>query len=164
MGGPVAELLYAGRSREGSRLASEQMALLESIGDPTLTIGLALFGFANWSDAGEFGQILRWSQTVIDLAAGDPAKGAGFGIGSPLAIALAWRSTARWWLGRPGWRQDLHDAVAMARHSNPTTFAGVVIWTYGLAIHYGAQCQPASATSGLWSLVRVGCIQPWFGG
>ncbi len=41
MSGPVAELLYAGRAREGSRLASEQMALLESIGDPTLTIGLA---------------------------------------------------------------------------------------------------------------------------
>ncbi len=33
------ELLYAGRTREGSRLASEQMALLESIGDPTLTVG-----------------------------------------------------------------------------------------------------------------------------
>ncbi|RDH77075.1 cyclase [Mycolicibacterium moriokaense] len=137
MGGPVAELLYAGRSGEGSRLASEQIALLESIGDPTLTVGLAVFGFANWSDTGEFGQILRWSQTVIDLADGDPVKGANFGFGSPLAIALAWRSTARWWLGRPGWRQDLDDAVAMARDSDPATFAGVVIWTYGWAIEYG---------------------------
>ena len=95
------------------------MALLESIGDPTLTMGLAFAAFANWSDAGEFGEILRWSQTVIDLAAGDPAKGAGFGFGSPLAVALAWRGTARWWLGRPGWRQDLHDAVAMARQQRP---------------------------------------------
>ncbi len=41
MSGLVTELMYTGRSREGSRLASEQMALLESIGDPTLTIGLA---------------------------------------------------------------------------------------------------------------------------
>ncbi len=39
MTGLAAELLYTGRSREGSRLVSEQMALLESIGDPTLTIG-----------------------------------------------------------------------------------------------------------------------------
>ena len=39
--------------------------------------------------------------------------------GSPLAVGLAFRGSARWWLGRPGWRQDLHDAVAMARHSNP---------------------------------------------
>ena len=128
---------YAGRSREGSRLASEQMALLESIGDPTLTMGLAFVAFANWFDVGEFGEILRWSQTVIDLAGGDPAKGAGFGMGSPLAVALAFRGVARWWLGRPGWRQDLHDAVAMARHSDPTTLAVVVAWTYGLAMHYG---------------------------
>ena len=137
MTGLATELLYAGRSREGSRLASEQMALLESIGDPTLTMGLAFVAFANWFDAGEIGEILRWSQTVIDLADGDPAKGAGFGLGSPLAIALACRGVARWWLGRPGWRQDLHDAVAMARNSDPATLAVVVAWTYGLAIDYG---------------------------
>ena len=45
MTGLVIELLYAGRAREASRLASEQMALLESIGDPTLTIGLAFAAF-----------------------------------------------------------------------------------------------------------------------
>ncbi len=137
MSGLATELLYAGRPREGSRLASEQMALLESIGDPTLTIGLAFVAFINWFDSGEFGEILRWSQTVIDLAGGDPAKGAGFGLGSPLAAAVALRGVARWWLGRPGWRQDLHDAVAMARNSDPTTLALVLAWTYGLAISYG---------------------------
>ena len=93
--------------------------------------------FVNWADAGEFGEILRWSQTVIDLAGGDPAKGAGFGVGSPLAAAVAARSVARWWLGRPGWRQDLQDAVAMARNSDPTTLAFVVAWTYGMEIVYG---------------------------
>jgi class 3 adenylate cyclase len=137
MSGLLAELQYTGRSREGSLLASEQMALLESIGDPTLTMGLAFGGFNVWGDAGEFGQILRWSQTVIDLAAGDPAKGAGFGFGSPLAIALAWRGNARWLLGLPGWRQDLHDAVEMARHSDAATFAVVVAWIYNLAMDYG---------------------------
>ena len=137
MSGLATELVYAGRSREGSRLASEQMALLESIGDPTLTMGLAFIAFTNWLDAGEFGEVLRWSQTVIDLAAGDPAKGAGFGMGSPLAVALTFRGVARWWLGRPGWRQDLHDAVAMARHSDPATLAVIVAWTYGHAIVYG---------------------------
>jgi ATP/maltotriose-dependent transcriptional regulator MalT len=45
--------------------------------------------------------------------------------------------SARWWLGRPGWREDLHDAVAMARNSDPTTFAAVVNWTYGFAMVYG---------------------------
>ena len=131
------DLCYAGRTREASQLASEQMALLESIGDPTPTMGLAFIAFVNWIGVGEFGEILRWSQTIVDLAAGDPAKGAGFGMGSPLAIALAWRGTARWWLGRPGWRQDLHDAVAMARRSNPETLSGAVAWTYGFAMQYG---------------------------
>jgi class 3 adenylate cyclase len=137
MTGLATELMYTGHSHEGARLTSEQMALLESIGDPTLTMGLAFVGFNVWCDAGELGEVLRWSQTVIDLAAGDPAKGAGFGFGSPLAIALAWRSNARWWLGRPEWRQDLHDAVAMARNSDPATFVVVVAWTYNLVMDYG---------------------------
>ena len=155
MSGLATELLYAGRPGEGSRLASEQMALLESIGDPTLTIGLAFVAFANWFNIGEFGEILRWSQTVIDLAAGDPAKGAGFGLGSPLAIALAFRGVARWWLGRPGWRQDLHDAVAMAQHSNPTTLALVAAWTYGLAMTYGVLRADDSAVRAIEETVQT---------
>ncbi|MDA4106307.1 ATP-binding protein [Mycolicibacterium holsaticum] len=137
MTGRAGELLYAGRPGEGSQLASEQMALLESIGDPTLTIGLSFVAFVNWFNVGRFAEILRWSQTIIDLAAGDAAKGAGFGMGSPLAIAVAFRGLSRWWLGRPGWRQDLNDALAMGRNSDPTTFGFVVAWTYGLAIPYG---------------------------
>jgi class 3 adenylate cyclase len=137
MSGPATELMYAGRAREAARLSSEQMALLESIGDPTPTMGLAVVAFCNWLGVGEFGEVLRWSQAIVELAAGDPVKGAGYGVGSPLAIALAWRGHARWWLGRPGWRQDLHDAVAMARRSNTETFSGVVAWTYGHAILYG---------------------------
>jgi len=54
-----------------------------------------------------------------------------------LAGALAWRGVARWWLGRPGWQQDLHEALAMARNSNPATLTVVVAWTYGLGIQYG---------------------------
>ena len=109
----------------------------------------------NWIGVGEFGEILRWSQTVIDLAAGDPAKGAGFGIGSPLAIALTYRGIARWWLGRPGWRQDLHDAVAMARHSTPTTLAAVVTWTYSWAIHYGVLRADDSAVRAIEEAVQI---------
>jgi hypothetical protein len=64
-------------------------------------------------------------------------KGAGFGMGSPLAIALAWRGTAQWWLGRPGWRLDLQDSIELARRSNPETLSGAVAWTYGFALQYG---------------------------
>ncbi len=131
------ELLYAGRCREGARMATEQMALFDSTGDLTPALGLMPIAFCNWLGVGEFGQILRWSQTVVDVAAGDPARGAGFGVGSPLAIGLAWRGTAQWWLGRPGWRHDLHDAVAMARVTNAETLSGAVAWTYGMAVQYG---------------------------
>ncbi|MGE2725977.1 ATP-binding protein [Mycolicibacterium pulveris] len=137
MSGPATELCYTGRTPEAALLSSQQMALLESIGDPTATMGLAVIAFVNWLGIGNFGEVLRWSQRVIDLADGDPAKGAGFGVGSPLALAVGWRGTARWWLGRPGWRQDLHDAVAMARRSNAETLSGAISWTYGFAMQYG---------------------------
>ncbi len=155
MTGLALELLHAGRTREGSQLASEQMALLESIGDPTLTMPLAFAAFLNWFNVGEFGEILRWSQTIVDLAAGDPAKGAGFGVGSPLAAALAWRGVVRWWLGRSGWRQDLHDAVAMALYSNPQFFALVVWWTYGVEIQYGVLRADDSALRAVEAAVQT---------
>jgi class 3 adenylate cyclase len=156
MTGLATELLYTGRSPEGSRLASEQMALLESIGDPTLTIGLAYVAFVGWADAGRFDEVLRWSQTVVDLAGGDPTKGAGFGLGSPLAGALALRGWARWWLGRPGWRHDFQDALAMARnHAPATTLGGVVAWTYGVAIQHGVLRADDAALRAIEEAVRA---------
>ncbi|MDA2894887.1 AAA family ATPase [Mycolicibacterium sp. BiH015] len=137
MSAVATEALYSGRAREGARLSSQQVALLETIDDPTPIMGLAPVTFCNWHGVLEFGEVLRWSQTLIDMAAGDPVKGAGYGVGSPLAIALGWRGTARWCLGRPGWRRDLHDAVAMARRSNPETFSGAIAWTYGFALQCG---------------------------
>ena len=68
---------------------------------------------------------------------------------------LAFRGVARWWLGRPGWRQDLHDAVAMARNSDPTTLAVVVTWTYGLAIRYGVLRADDSAVRAIEEAVQT---------
>jgi predicted ATPase len=39
--GLLADHVYRGRMREASQLASEAMALIESVGDPTLTVGLS---------------------------------------------------------------------------------------------------------------------------
>ncbi|MBS1691616.1 MAG: AAA family ATPase [Actinobacteria bacterium] len=139
MSGPIAELMYTGRSRDGSALATEQMTLLESVEDSTPTMALAFVAFCTWFDSGDIDEILRWSQTVIDLADGDPAKGGGFGMASPLAAALAWRGVARSWLGRGGWHQDFDDAVAMARNSNPAAFAAVTAWAYGSALTFGGR-------------------------
>ena len=101
-----------------------------------LTVGLSFVAIAIKLQTGEMAEALRWSQTVIDLADGDPTKG-NFVFGSPLAVALATRGTARWALGRPGWRDDYDQALAMARSTDPMSHAGVITYTYGLAIAGG---------------------------
>jgi class 3 adenylate cyclase len=137
MAGLIGSHVVHGRVREASRLASHHMALVESYGDPTPMLGLAFIVFANWFDAGEFDEIARWSQAVIDLAAGDPTLGAGFGVASPLAIALVWRGVARWWSAQPGWSQDFDDAMAAVENGNAGNTVAVLNWSHGLGILYG---------------------------
>jgi hypothetical protein len=114
------------------------MVLIESVGDATLTVGLS--GAAIWAkiERGEWLDVLRWSQRVIDLADGDPSKG-NFIFGSPLALALTSRGVARYWLGRPGWRDDLRHGLAMARSGDPASYATVVTHAhaYGVGIPGG---------------------------
>jgi adenylate cyclase len=129
MAGLVLEHVLRARITEASRLASEYMALVESIADPTLTAGLSFAACVAKLQAAEWADVLRWTQTVIGLADGDPAM-AGFIIGSPLATALAFRGYARWCVGRSGWREDLDRAVAMARTTDPVSHATVVAYKY----------------------------------
>jgi class 3 adenylate cyclase len=134
--GLVAEHITHARIREASRLASEHMALIESIGDATLTVGLSFAAILAKHESGEMADVLRWAQRVINLADGDPDKGRLI-IGSPLAFVLASRGAARWCLCQPGWRRDFDDAVAMARGTDPVSHAFVIIITYILAIANG---------------------------
>ena len=78
MAGLVIDHAYQGRMREASQLASEAMALIESIGDPTLTVGLSFAAIYAKTDSAEWSDVLRWSQRVIDLADGDPPKATSF--------------------------------------------------------------------------------------
>ncbi|HXA88042.1 MAG TPA: AAA family ATPase [Mycobacterium sp.] len=144
MTGMVMDHMMNGRLREASQLASEQMALLESIGDPALTVGAGSMAILIRYRTGEVADVLRWSQTVIDWADGDPTKG-NLVVGSPLALALVWRGVARFWLGREGWRQDLDDAVAMARNVDRATHALVLFWKHGWAITNGVLIADDSA-------------------
>ena len=136
MAGLGQEHMRHGRLREASRLASETMALVESIGDATLTITLSLAAIAAKTETGEVADTLRLSQAVIDLADGDPTKG-NIVFGSPLAMALATRGTALWALGRAGWRDDYDRALAMARGADPMSHAFVIAFAYGFAIPAG---------------------------
>jgi hypothetical protein len=117
-------------------LAWEAWTLAESIGDPTLTVGLSMPLIYARGESGEFSDMLRWSQRAIDLADGDPSKG-NFLFGSPLAIGFIGRAIARYCLGRPGWRDDLRHGLAMARSADPVSYATVVSWVYVGGIPYG---------------------------
>ncbi|MDT5349353.1 MAG: hypothetical protein QOH91_2640 [Mycobacterium sp.] len=132
-----------GRLGEASRTASETMALIESIDDPTLTVGLSMFSIAPKLHTGEIADALRWSQTAIDLADGELAHGAKGNrtIDRPLtglAHALAARGNARYALGDRGWRSDLDQAATKARSIGPLAYATVISYSYGLAISSGA--------------------------
>jgi class 3 adenylate cyclase len=129
MAGLAIDHAYQDRVREASQVASEAMALIESIGDPTLTVGLSpSLIFAKIEDA-ECNDVLRWSQTVIDLADGDPSKG-NFFIGSPLALAFTSRAFARYQLGRREWRDDQQHGLAMTRSADPLCYAVIVTYVY----------------------------------
>ena len=143
MAGLVGVHSVYGRMGKASRMASETMALIESIGDPTLTVRLSLFPSAAKLHTGEIAEALRWSQTVIDLADGELANGAKGNrtidrpLTAALAHALATRGTARCILGDRGWRTDLDQAVAKARSTGPLGHGAVMSYSYGRAISTG---------------------------
>jgi hypothetical protein len=153
MTGLVMDHVDQDRLGEASQLASEAWVLIESIGDPTLTVGLALAAILAKSESGHWTDGLGWSQRVIDLADGDPAKG-NFLIGSPLALAYALRGQGRWCLGRPGWRDDLRYALAMARSADPLSYAGVVS-IYGSGIPNGVLRSDASVMPEIEDALRI---------
>ena len=136
MAGLVVDRAHQDRMREVSELASEAMALAESVGDATLTVGLSFPLIYGKIESAEWCDVLRWSQTVVDLADGDPFKG-NFLVGSPLALAFASRGMARYFLGRPGWPDDLRRGLPLAQRADPASYAGVVGYTYLLGIPFG---------------------------
>jgi class 3 adenylate cyclase len=138
MAGQVMNLWFHAGVRDASALASELMALLESIADPELTVGLSCMPTLVKIETGEFADVLRWSQRVIELAEGDPTKG-NFIVGSPLALAHGTRGMGRGALGRPLAEgvADLAVAAAMARKADPTTYSVVVVFTYAVGIGAG---------------------------
>jgi class 3 adenylate cyclase len=143
--GPMAVHSQRGEVHEAQQLASEQMALLDSIGDPSLTAQAGFGAMGIKMQAGEVGEVSRWAHDTIEWADGDPEKG-NLIVGSPLAVALALRGVTRSWFGRPGWRQDLDDAVAFAEQSaEPLTLAVTMSFKYGTGAWNGVLPADAAA-------------------
>jgi hypothetical protein len=136
MAGLVMEHAHQARAHEAAELASEAWTLAEALGDSTLTVGLSVSLMFAKMENNQWSDVLRWSQTVIKLADGDPSKG-NFIIGSPLAVALAARAIARYSLGLPGWPDDQQQGLAMARKADPMSYALVVAYIYNPGIPLG---------------------------
>jgi class 3 adenylate cyclase len=137
MAGLVFDHTFQDRVREASRLASEAITVVESIGDPTLTVGLSFAPIRAKMASGEWSEMLRLSQRVIDLSDGDPSMG-NFLFGSPSALAFAQRGIARYALGRPGWRDDLRRGLAVAHGADSLSYVTVVSYVYTGGIPAGA--------------------------
>ena len=129
MTGLVQLMQFYGRYTEASRLASHHVELLDSIGDPELTVGLLMVPMiVKWS-VGEVNAAMELSQRAIDTSEGDPTMG-NLIVGSPLAFALVMRASARCALGIPGWREDFDEAIGLARRTDKFTFCAVVMFKY----------------------------------
>jgi class 3 adenylate cyclase len=136
MAGLAIDHMFRDRMCEASELASEAMALIESIADPTLTVGLCPLAVYVKGECADWSEVLRWAEVVIDLADGDPFKG-NFIIGSPLASVTFAQGNARYFVGLPGWRDDLSRGLAISRRSDPTAYARAVFYVYSPAIANG---------------------------
>jgi adenylate cyclase len=137
MAGHLTTLTFNAHYRKAAAMASEFATLVESVGDPAMTVGLFYAaGQAKW-EAGEATESLRLAQRVIDLADGDPTMG-DFVIGSPLAWAITLKGAAAMFLGRRGWRNDLDEGIALARSVDAAAWPFVQLYKYAAAVVNGA--------------------------
>jgi adenylate cyclase len=137
MAGHLTTLTFNSHHREAAAMAMEFATLVDSIGDSEMTVGLLhAAAQAKW-EVGEATECLQLAQRIIDVAHGDPTMG-DFVFGSPLAWAITLKGAAGMFLGRPGWRQDLEDGIALARSFDATTRPFTQLYKYAAAIQNGA--------------------------
>jgi adenylate cyclase len=154
MAGLQMSLVLRNLHRESSPLASEFTELLESIGDPEMTVGLLYAAAMAKYEVGEMAESMRLAQRVIDLADSDTTRG-DLTIGSPLTVAIAMRGLARMCLGIPGWRDDFGHAIAMARPFDAMTRVLAIMYKFVAGIPNGAVLADAVALSDSAEMLHV---------
>ena len=103
---------------EASQTGTELVRLLESIGDPTLTLALMTAALSAKQETGEMSEVLRLAERGIELAGGDATKGYMM-TGSPLTLIVAMRGRhGASWESRAG-RTTLSERSPWAGRRNP---------------------------------------------
>ena len=144
MAGQVTAMVVHGRYRDGARLASECISLLESIGDPYLTVALLYSAVGAKFQAGEMSEVLRLAQRAIELAEGHPDKG-NFIVEAPLQRAIGLRALARCCLGLPGLKDDIAQSGLVEEPLDPQLRALEVLYRYGVGVPNGVALLGAAA-------------------
>ena len=154
MAGYIMALTFHNRFREAAQVASEHSDLLESIGDPTLTVALLFAAIYAKTEAGEMIEALRLADRLVDLADGDPTKG-NLILGSPLSTAIAMRGHVKMCLGMQSWQDDAADSIAMAAPLDPTSYVFALLWKYVASIPLGALPSDATAMRETAEALRI---------
>ncbi|ULP38104.1 AAA family ATPase [Mycolicibacterium rufum] len=126
-------------------LAADYIALLDSIGDTAMIVGLLNIVTHGAFEAGESVRTMQLAERVIALADNDAGLGSFF-FESPLAWAIALRGLARCSLGMVEWRDDLRAALEMGRKAGGMTQAAIVTYGYGIVLVNGVAVADASVT------------------
>ncbi|RDH78948.1 cyclase [Mycolicibacterium moriokaense] len=129
MAGMTLEHVLHDRIREASSLASEYMAIVESLGDPSMTLELSWPACVAKIQAAEASEALRWAQAAIECAEAGHAP-RGLLLEAPLAPLLAFRGSGRWMTGASGWQQDFDRAIGLARVIDSVSGSGVYAYKY----------------------------------
>lgn len=147
LSGAMLSLTMANRHRESARLASEQIALFDSV-DPISVFAVMSAAMFAKLHAGEVAEALRVAQKVIDLLGDDGSKGNVSGLGSPLAVALLYRAHSRASLGNRSWRADFKRAIAIQQDlRGPSGLVIVVTYGYTIAVTNGLLLPDSAALS-----------------
>ncbi len=129
MAGQSQALLFRGRYAESSRLVSDWLALVDAEEQSPPDMGFYLAGSSTKFQAGEAAEGLRLAERVIEIVDGDPTRGQNLFVGgSPLALALGLRGAYGFCLGTPGWRDELDEAVELARGLDANSYASVIAY------------------------------------
>lgn len=120
MAGTATATLFDTRYGDANAMANDLIELLDSIGDPTLFVGLAIAAANVKMQVGEPQAALRIADRAIE-GAHDDATMASMIIGSPLAMALGVRAFSLLSLGLSGFAAEFDRALRVSRDVDDTT-------------------------------------------
>ena len=122
MAGFLGALYFNDRIREAGALASECAGLIESINEPVLMVSMLTGPMGALFQAGAMHETMRLANLLIGIADGDATMG-NLVVGSPLSIGLMERGGAKFFLGQPGFAEDVDHAFATAQGVDPACLA-----------------------------------------